>query len=121
MYRAMNGLIHGTLFRKLYSTKPQLVVLTGNTGVGKTSLALNLAKKINGELISCDSVKVFKNLDIGSNKSALIQETKRIGIPVHMLDLVQPTESPSAGFYVKLARETIEDLYFFLISTMKTR
>lgn len=48
--------------------KPKVLILTGQTGVGKTSLSIKLAKKLKGEIISADSVQVYKNLNIGTNK-----------------------------------------------------
>ena len=61
----------------------KLVILTGPTAVGKTDLSIQLAKKINGEIISADSIQVYKGMDIGSAK---ITKEETDGIPHHLID-----------------------------------
>eukprot|EP00892_Ulva_mutabilis_P001173 jgi/Ulvmu1/11056/UM007_0238.1 len=68
-------------------TKPKVIVLTGPTGVGKTELSLILAEQLNGEIISADSVQVYKRLDVGSDK---LPPSQRRGIPHHLIDVLDP-------------------------------
>ena len=65
----------------------KLVILTGPTAVGKTHLSIQLAKKINGEIISADSIQVYKGMDIGSAK---ITKEETDGIPHHLIDILEP-------------------------------
>ena len=67
----------------------KLVILTGPTAVGKTHLSIQLAKKINGEIISADSIQVYKGMDIGSAK---ITKEETDGIPHHLIDILEPKE-----------------------------
>ena len=68
--------------------KKELVILTGPTAVGKTELSIQLAKKINGEIISADSIQVYKHMNIGSAK---ITEDEMQGIVHYMIDELEPT------------------------------
>ena len=76
------------------SLRPKVVVMTGATGSGKSGLAIHLAREFNGEIISADSVQVYKGLDIGSGK-VTTQEIQ--GITHYNLDVLNPDESYSAG------------------------
>lgn len=76
--------------------KYKAIVLSGATGVGKTNLSINLAKKINAEVISTDSMQIYKELDIGTAK---ITEEEKQGIKHHMLDIINPDEYFSVGDY----------------------
>lgn len=76
------------------SLRPKVVVITGATGSGKSGLAIRLAREFNGEIISADSVQVYKGLDIGSGK-VTTQEMQ--GITHYNLDVLNPDESYSAG------------------------
>ena len=67
--------------------KNKLIVLTGPTAAGKTDLSIKLAKKIDGEIISADSVQVYKGFDIGSAK---ITPDEMQGVPHHMIDVYEP-------------------------------
>ena len=67
--------------------KKPLVVLTGPTAVGKTKLSIALAKALDGEIISADSMQVYKHMDIGSAK---ITETEMDGVPHHLIDVLSP-------------------------------
>lgn len=80
---------------------PLLVVLLGPTASGKTALSLRLAEEFKGEIVSCDSVAVYREFEIGTAKPS-IAERKRI--PHHLIDVVSPTESYSAGDYGRDAR-----------------
>ena len=66
-----------------------LVILTGPTAVGKTNLSIGLAKRINGEIISADSMQVYRKMDIGTAK---IMPEEMDGIPHHLIDVLDPKE-----------------------------
>ncbi|MBV8895220.1 MAG: tRNA (adenosine(37)-N6)-dimethylallyltransferase MiaA [Acidobacteriaceae bacterium] len=85
---------------------PILVVL-GPTGSGKSELGLCLASRFGGEIVNCDSIQVYKGLDIGSAKTPVQQ---RRGIPHHLLDVIGPGEELSAGSYSRRARDVISDI-----------
>ncbi|KAI8109417.1 hypothetical protein M9434_000699 [Picochlorum sp. BPE23] len=85
----------------------KVLVLTGATAVGKTATSIQLAKELNGEIISADSVQVYRGLDIGSDK---IKKEEMEGIPHHVIDILDPTEEFSAGYFYHLAKEAIEDI-----------
>lgn len=84
-----------------------VIVIFGPTGVGKTKTAVEIAKKLNGEVISCDSMQVYKSLDKGTAK-ATKQEMQ--GITHHLIDVVSPFEEFSTGQYVELARQKIDEI-----------
>ncbi len=88
-------------------SKP-LVVLTGPTAVGKTKLSIALAKKINGEIISADSMQVYKHMDIGSAK---IRVEEMDGVKHHLIDILEPTEDFNVVIFQKLCMESIEKIY----------
>ena len=83
---------------------PLLVVLLGPTASGKTALSLRLAREFKGEVISCDSVAVYKDFEIGTGKPSL---EERRQIPHHLIDVVSPLQSYSAGDYSRDARVAI--------------
>lgn len=87
--------------------KEKLVVILGPTGVGKTALSLGLAKALNGEIISCDSMQIYKYMDIGSDK---ILSHQQEGIRHHMLDLVYPDEDFTVSDYKNISEEIISNL-----------
>ncbi len=87
--------------------KIPVLVVAGPTASGKTALAVELAKEYNGEVISADSMQIYKNLDIGSAKPT---EDEMDGIPHHMLDIKEAWESFSVADFVTLAREKIVDI-----------
>ena len=84
-----------------------IIVIIGPTGVGKTKLSIELAKKIDAEIINGDSVAIYKGLDIGSAKPTLIE---RENIPHHLLDIKTPEEDYSVFDYQKDVRKLIEEL-----------
>lgn len=88
--------------------KPPLIILTGPTAVGKTQLSISLAKKINGEIISADSMQVYRKMDIGSAK---IKKEEMQGIAHHMIDILDPKEEFHVVEFQKRALEYIEDIY----------
>ena len=81
-----------------------LVVLVGPTASGKTSLAIRLAEEFGGEIVSCDSVAVYREMEIGTAKPSLAE---RALIPHHMIDIVWPDEACTAGDYSRQAREAL--------------
>ncbi len=87
--------------------KPKVLVIVGPTASGKSDLAVSLAKKLNGEVISADSRQVYKGLDHGTGK---ITEREMRGIPHHLLDVVSPKKLFSATQYRDLAMEALRDI-----------
>lgn len=85
-----------------------LVILTGPTAVGKTALSIALAKAIDGEIISADSMQVYRHMDIGSAK---ITAEEMAGVPHHLIDVLEPTEAFNVVVFQKLAREAMEGIY----------
>lgn len=85
-----------------------LVILTGPTAVGKTSLSINLAKEINGEIISADSMQVYKGMDIGTAK---ITKEEMQGIKHHLIDIIEPTEDFHVVKFKELVENAISDIY----------
>ena len=86
---------------------PLLLVLLGPTASGKTSLALALAEDFHGEIVSCDSVALYRELEIGTAKPSL-EERRRV--PHHMIDIAGPEEQVTAGDYSRLARAAIQGI-----------
>ncbi|MBW4039631.1 MAG: tRNA (adenosine(37)-N6)-dimethylallyltransferase MiaA [Acidobacteria bacterium] len=84
-----------------------LIVLSGPTASGKTSLAIHLAQALNGEIVSCDSVAVYRLMEIGTAKPTLAE---RALIPHHCIDLYWPNEPCTAGDYARHARAAIADI-----------
>ncbi len=82
-----------------------IVVIVGPTGVGKTTLSIALAKALNSEIISGDSVQVYRGLDIGSAK---ITETEKEDIEHHMIDILDPRDDFSVALYQRYVRQAIE-------------
>jgi len=87
--------------------KPQLIVVLGPTASGKSDLAVELAKKFNGEIISADSRQVYRGMNIGTGK---ITEKKMRGIPHHLLDVASPKRRFTVAQYKKLADKTIKKI-----------
>jgi tRNA dimethylallyltransferase len=90
-----------------FAKKPKVIAVAGPTASGKTAYAVELARQINGEIISADSRLVYKGFDIGAAKPF---EAERGGIAHHMLDLVEPDFDYSAGLYEQGARAAIFDI-----------
>lgn len=88
--------------------KIPLVVIAGATASGKTSLGIELAKELGGEVISCDSMQIYKNLDIGTAKPT---HSEMEGIPHHMIDIAHPTEDFSVEKFCRLAEEKIKEIH----------
>lgn len=88
--------------------KKPLVILTGPTAVGKTKLSIELAKAIGGEIISADSMQVYKGMDIGSAK---IQPEQMQGVPHHLIDILEPSEDFNVVTFANLCRECMQGIY----------
>ena len=88
----------------LVNPSPLLVVILGPTGSGKTSLSVTLARQFDGEVVSCDSVAVYRGLEIGSAKPSAEQRQQ---VPHHLLDVVTPDAFYTAGDYSRDARAAI--------------
>lgn len=87
--------------------KPKVIVICGPTASGKTSLSIKLAEQINGEIISADSMQIYKYMDIGTAKPT---EKERNGIKHYLLDFVSPNERYSVAQYKKDAKKAIQDI-----------
>lgn len=120
--------------------KEQVIVLTGPTAVGKTRVSLALAEAVGGEIISADSVQVYRGLDVGSDKvcmrpgrdgifssivcaadsagGAQIMPAERRGIPHHLIDILPPQEEFSAGDFYMRARAATADILQVCCFTM---
>src|ERR1700761_8488246 len=83
---------------------PLAVILLGPTASGKTALSLTLAEKFNGEIVSCDSVAVYREMEIGTAKPS---HEERNLVPHHMIDVAWPDEPCTAGDYSRQAREAL--------------
>ncbi|EMF0287915.1 tRNA (adenosine(37)-N6)-dimethylallyltransferase MiaA [Enterococcus hirae] len=85
----------------------KVLVIVGPTAVGKTALSVELAKKFNGEIISGDSLQVYKKLDIGTAK---IKTSEMEGIPHHLIDIIEPNETYSVADFQKAGRKLITEI-----------
>ena len=85
-----------------------LIVLTGPTAVGKTKLSIALAKAVNGEIISADSMQVYRYMDVGSAK---ITPDEMDGVPHHLVDVLDPTEDFNIVLFQQLAKKAMEEIY----------
>ena len=86
---------------------PRLVAILGPTATGKSALGIVLARRFDGEVVSCDSTAVYRGFDIGTDKVPLAE---RGGIPHHMIDVADPTEEYSAARYAREAAAVIRDV-----------
>lgn len=87
--------------------KRPLVILTGPTAVGKTALSVAFAKAINGEIISADSMQVYRHMDIGSAK---VTKEEMEGVPHHLIDVLEPAEEFNVVLFQKMARQAAEEI-----------
>jgi len=90
------------------SHQKKIIVLCGPTAVGKTDLSLQIAEKISSEIISVDSMQVYRHMDIGTAKPS---REERSRIPHHLIDIVDPDEHYTMGRFVKDADKAIEKIY----------
>ena len=87
--------------------KNKVIIICGPTASGKTSLSIELAKKINGEIISCDSMQIYKEMDIGTAKPT-VEEMQ--GIKHHLLDFVSPDERYSIADFKRDCKKAIKEI-----------
>lgn len=87
--------------------KPKIIVVLGPTASGKSDLAVKLAKKFNGEVVSADSRQVYKGMDVGTGK---VTKEEMKGVPHHLLDVANPKRRFSVSQYKKLAEKEIEGI-----------
>ena len=90
------------------SIKNPLIILTGPTAVGKTNLSIKLAKLVNGEIISADSMQVYKGMDIGSAK---ITKEEMDGVPHHLIDILEPWNEFNVVVFQQKCKEAIAEIY----------
>lgn len=88
--------------------KPPLVILTGPTAVGKTELSIALAKRLNGEIISADSIQVYRGMDIGSAK---ITSEEQLGVRHYLIDVLNPDEEFNIFIFKQMAEQAIREIY----------
>lgn len=85
----------------------KIIAILGPTASGKTDIGIKLAKKINGEIISCDSMQIYKYMDIGTAKP---KPKELEGVKYHLINIIDPDEEFNAGFYRNLAIEKIREI-----------
>ena len=85
-----------------------LIILTGPTAVGKTELSIRLAKAVNGEIISADSMQVYKKMDIGTAK---IRPEEMQGVKHYLIDCLEPDEDFNVVLFKKMAKDAMEKIY----------
>lgn len=85
--------------------KKPLIILTGPTAVGKTELSIKLAKAVNGEIVSADSMQVYKEMDIGTAK---ITNEEMQGIPHHLIDILEPKDEFNVFLFKEYACRAME-------------
>ena len=89
-------------------TKKPMIILSGPTAVGKTALSIELAKRVNGAIISADSMQVYKHMDIGSAK---IMPEEMCGIKHYLIDALEPSEEFNIVVFQKMAKKALEEIY----------
>ena len=88
--------------------KQPLLILTGPTAVGKTALSVRLAKAVDGEIISADSMQVYRHMDIGSAK---VTREEMDGVAHHLIDVLEPSEDFNVVTFQTLAKKALEEIY----------
>ena len=89
-------------------TKPKVIAVMGPTASGKSALALALAKRCGGEIVSCDSIQVYRGMDIGSAKPS---REEQASVPHHLIDILEPEQSFSCADFTALAHDAICDIH----------
>ena len=92
---------------KKEEVKTPLIILTGPTAAGKTALSVKLAQKTGGEIISADSMQVYRHMDIGSAK---IRPDEMQGVPHHLVDVLEPWEEFNVTVFQKMAKKAIGEI-----------
>lgn len=87
---------------------PRAIIISGPTAAGKTAKSIEIARQLNAEIISCDSVQVYKYMDIGSAKA---DATLRAEIPHHLIDVCPPDRQFSVGEYAILAKKALDEIF----------
>src|SRR5207244_10208714 len=87
--------------------RPHCIFVAGPTAVGKSEIALSLAEKIGGEIISVDSMQVYRGLDVGTAKPSVAERER---VRHHLIDICEPTETFDAAQFVRLAHKAVEDI-----------
>ncbi|HFD39636.1 MAG TPA: tRNA (adenosine(37)-N6)-dimethylallyltransferase MiaA, partial [Anaerolineae bacterium] len=93
--------------KTLSPAEPPLILIVGPTAVGKTALAVRLARAVGGEIVSADSRQVYRGLEIGTAKAT---PQERAQVPHHLLDVVDPDQSLGLAQYQALAYAAVEDI-----------
>lgn len=91
----------------MVAERTRILVIAGPTASGKSALAVNLAEKLGGEIISCDSMQIYRGMDIGSAKPTKEEQAR---VPHHMIDVADPKEAFSAAKYARMARKAIREI-----------
>jgi tRNA dimethylallyltransferase len=102
-----SGIRDSRLTPSSQNKEPLAVILLGPTGSGKTALSLELAERFDGEIVSCDSVAVYRGMELGTAKPTL---EERARVPHHLIDVAEPNEPFTAGAYSRLARESLQEI-----------
>lgn len=89
-------------------TKPPIILIVGPTAVGKTELAICLAERLNGEIVSADSRLFYRGMDIGTAKPS---QAETMRVPHHLIDIVNPDETLSLAVFQEMAREVISQIH----------
>ena len=90
-----------------YGKKKPLLILTGPTAVGKTALSIRLAKAVDGEIVSADSMQVYRGMDIGSAK---VTKEEMDGVPHHLIDVLDPEEDFNVVLFQQMAMKAIASI-----------
>lgn len=90
------------------TSKPSIVVICGPTGIGKTTTAILLAEAFNGEIVSADSMQIYRFMEIGTAKPTSAEQAR---IPHHMIDIIAPEDPFDAALYEKMARGIVQNLH----------
>src|SRR5512145_2588516 len=92
----------------MQSNKPPLILIVGPTAVGKTELAIQLAERLDGEIVSADSRLFYRGMDIGTAKPTVAERAR---VPHHLIDVVLPDEPWSLSIFQKEARRVIAEIH----------
>lgn len=87
--------------------KPRILAIVGPTASGKTALSIALAKRLGGEIVSCDSMQIYRGMDIGTAKPDMAE---RDGVPHHLFDILDPDQPFSVNAYLEAATAAVEDI-----------